>query len=52
MVQGLFGLLLLAVSVLSTALNILGFLGLVVAWIGLGVYFFTGDWPRLDLRYI
>lgn len=36
------GLMLLAASAVSTALNILGAVGLGIAWVGLVVYFFTG----------
>ena len=41
-VQGFLGLALLAVSALSTIINILGGLTLGMAWIGLFVYFITG----------
>lgn len=42
MLQGFCGLLLLAISALSTIINILGGVTLALAWIGLVVYFFTG----------
>lgn len=43
LLQGFAGLALLAISALSTILNILGGLTLGMAWIGLVVYFMTGE---------